>query len=221
MRSTARQLATLMLAFSVSLALFTQTACGAPEVKRVGERAAALASLAVSFDPAGQLLAERLISPDEAEVVRSKVSAWASIARAFHAEVAAALGANPKASLIELAPQFAALLTRWNELQAIKFSNAKAQLLFDRALSVARVTVTAISAFYAARLLVARRALEGEGAVEARYFAAAGISYDPERLARARASYRRGGLACGVNDYLGTRLGDGEVRLLLGAGGRA
>ncbi|HEY9282335.1 MAG TPA: hypothetical protein VIP46_02675 [Pyrinomonadaceae bacterium] len=219
MKSPVRQLLTFAIALLVSLSAFTQIACGASDVKKVSARAAALASLVQSFDPAGQLLAENLISPDEAEAVRSKVAAWVEPVRQFDSQVTAALASNPKASLIELAPQFAGLLTRWNDLQAIKFSNAKAQLLFDKTLSAARVGVAFISAFYAARIVTARRVLEGPARGEGRLFAAAGIEYDGGRLGEARESYQRSGLAAGVNDYFGTRVSDADLRLILSAGG--
>lgn len=221
MKSPVRQSLALTAALLVSFSAFTQIACGASEVRKVTARASALASLVQSFDPAGQLLAERLISPDEAEAVRSKVSAWAQPVREFDSQVAAALASNPKASLVELAPQFAALLTGWNELQAIKFTNAKAQLLFDKTLSAARVGVAFISAFYAARIVTARRVLERPGATDRQIFAAAGLDYDAARLERARAAYRASGLAAGVNDYLGTSFVEAELGAILDAGATA
>lgn len=221
MKPLFRQSLAMTFALLVSLSAFTQIACGASEVRKVSEKASALSMLVQSFDPAGQLLAENLITPDEAEAVRSKVTAWAQPVREFHSQVAAALAANPKASLVELAAPFAGLLTRWNELQAIKFSSARAQLLFDRSISAARVGVTFISAFYAARIVTARRVLERPGAGDRQNFAAAGLGYDETRLERARATFRTSGLAAGVSDYLGTSVCEAELGMILDAGATA
>lgn len=220
-RTPFRAVLALLLCLLTSMPAFASPSCGASDVARVAQKASALATMVRTFDPAGQLLAERLITPDEAEVARVKTSVLARAVTEFDAGVSAALEANPKATLIDLLPAFAATVNSLNELGALRFDDPRAQTLFDRTLSGIRITLAGISAFYVARIATARNFLahpRGES-VERRACEMAGVEYEPQRIARARELLKSRGLSTAFSDYYDVEITESHLALVSAAAG--
>jgi hypothetical protein len=189
-----------------ALCIALLAACGASEVQRIVSKADYVAQTVQSLDPAGQLLAERLITIDEAEFAREKMSGFMNVFTPFDTELTAIVKANPNANLASIAPAFANVLIRFNEFATVKFKDPKAQLRYEQILGAARIGMTFIAAFFASKLAQAEKFLKRQmpSFMERAQARLAGVPYDKARLSHAREISRAGGNDAGaraVCDY--------------------
>jgi hypothetical protein len=210
-RLSLRQALSLFVAAGI---LAASLACnGTSQVRAVADKAAALIPIVQSFDPVAQLEAEGVITGEEAAHARAVVGGWTGPALSWAQSVKAALDANPKATLLDLAPAFADVLSKWNEVGSLKFADARAQDLFTKALGAARVILAFVAAFYAAKILSARSFLKRKpnALIDRTLLALAGYSYDKRKLARARSGSEPDAIA----SYTGILVSDSQIGALL------
>jgi hypothetical protein len=178
----------LLLAPVLLAGTFTMTACGASEVQRIVAKSSFVVNVVNSLDPASQLLAEKLIDEAEAALVRTSLGDFSGVYSTFNDKLTALVKANPQASLIEAAPLFIDALVRFNSIHAIHFKNSQAQLRLEQILGVAKIALAVIAAFFASHMSQARDLLSHphNQLWERAKFAVAGVSYDREKLLKAR-----------------------------------
>lgn len=215
MRSTCMA-AALLLCVTLTI---SQTGCGASTVQKFVSKANTVTQNIHSLDPAGMLLAEKLIDEAEAEIIRAKAKEFVGDFDTFSSELTALVKANPKASLAAVAPAFARALLRFNGLLTIKFKDPKAQIRYEQILSGVRLGLAFLSAFFDTKLNEAESFLRKPGLapIERAKLALAGVPYDAARIARAREKLRAGGDDAGaraVCDYFSIAYDKEQVALI-------
>lgn len=149
-----RPMAQLMIALMLCFTLIIASACNKETIQKIADKSAAITQLVTTVDVPGQLLAQHLITEQEANNIREKVNAYRDAAVDFDNRVRAAIDSG--ASLASLAPIFATSLQRLNEIGALTFGNASAQAALQKILGVAIVAATVIAGFFAAVIVEAR-----------------------------------------------------------------